>query len=277
MSQVLTRLSSRENRAWRGVLSVGAMTGLAMGSWAFGNQDPAPEGLRGILPNTVPSRLSSDVLDELGTNWAKWSENTTAAVEKFFQLEGDIAAQKAALDELKARLAIIDKSLADPSYRTIFGPLSTLKGSLSRTIEFSDAILESLALDPVKVRLETITFKKAESVKALEALQAALDKIPGGKAWLPFVRGEELAKAMAGSDEAATTVAAKATIERLDGVAKIENDAQKAFLSRPEFVALKSALEGYVAAINAPVDEASKEKNSYCDCTTCSSSQECRG
>lgn len=260
MSQVLTRLSSRENRAWRGVLSVGAMTGLAMGSWAFGNQDPAPEGLRGILPNTVPSRLSSDVLDELGTNWAKWSENTTAAVEKFFQLEGDIAAQKAALDELKARLAIIDKSLADPSYRTIFGPLSTLKGSLSRTIEFSDAILESLALDPVKVRLETITFKKAESVKALEALQAALDKIPGGKAWLPFVRGEELAKAMAGSDEAATTVAAKATIERLDGVAKIENDAQKAFLSRPEFVALKSALEGYVAAINAPVDEASKEK-----------------
>ncbi len=260
MSQVLTRLSRRENRAWRGVLSVGAMTGLAMGSWAFGNQDPAPEGLRGILPNTVPTRLSSDVLDELGTNWAKWSENTTAAVEKFFQLEGDIAAQKAALDELKARLAIVDKSLADPRYRTIFGPLSTLKGSLSRTIEFSDAILESLTLDPVKVRLETIASRKAESVKALETLQAALDKIPGGKAWLPFVRGEELAKAMAGSDEAAATAAAKATIERLDGVAKIENEAQKAFLSRPEFVALKSALEGYVAAINAPVDEASKEK-----------------
>jgi hypothetical protein len=236
------------------------MTGLAMGSWAFGNQDPAPEGLRGILPATVPTRLGSDVLAELGPNWTAWSEATTTAVDKFFLLEGDVAAQKAALDGLKARLAIVDKSLADARYRSIYAPLSTLRGSLTRTIEFADAILVSLALDPVKVREETIAAKKTESVKAFDALKASLAKVPGGTAWLPFIRGEELGKSLSGDDQGAATAAAKASIDRLASVAKIENEAQKAFLSRPEFKALQTSLEGYVAAVGAPVDDNAKEK-----------------
>lgn len=260
MSQFMHQISRRPNRVWKGVFSTGALAGLAMGSWAFGNQDATPEGLRGILPASVPTRLGSDVLTELGPNWESWSENTTAIVDKFFALEGDIAAQKAALDGLKARLEIVDKSLADARYSSIFGPLGTLRGELSRTIEFSNLVFETLAIDPVKAREQSIATHQQAAIKSYDSLKQSLARIPGGEAWLPFIKGSELGSALSGNNTDAAVAAAKVTIERLTGTEKIQNESQKAFLSRPEFGALKTALESFVSSAAAPTDPVDKEK-----------------
>lgn len=85
--------------------------------------------------------------------------------------------------------------------------------------------------------------------EALGALEADLSSIPGGSAWLPYLKADELKAAWGAPDGEAALAAAKVTKAKLAKRSELKDESQKAFLGRPAFLKLETAVDGYLAAV----------------------------
>lgn len=241
----------RKQRRWLQRIAVaGVLTGLGMGTWAFEDATPS-EGLKGILPAEVPAQFSAEGFSALGPSWEGWSQGTVEAIASFYKLEGDAAAQAAALKKVQAKLGVLNKAIADDKYAMIHESLISLRGPLARRVAVAEAALATLQADPAAARKAAVAGTAKTVEAAVGSLQTSLDTIPGGKAWFPFIKADVLLSAWGNSVEDAATVAAlEATKSRLASRATLTDAAQKEFLSRPEFKALEQAIDAHLAALS---------------------------
>ncbi|HET6425880.1 MAG TPA: hypothetical protein VFG20_19475 [Planctomycetaceae bacterium] len=239
----------RRQRRWLQRLALAGMIGgVAAGAWAF-EQANGKVGLQGVFPSEPPAALGAEAFAPLDGNWANWSTEVAAQVADFYKLEGDVAAQRAKIAGLKKRLGTIEKALGDSRYAPIATTLSSLHGPLSRRIALAEAMLDTLEMNPEAVRGERLKTKAAAVTSALSALERDLNGLPGGNAWLPYVKAADLKQALAaGGNGEAAVAAANATKAKLARRESLTDKSQQQFLSRSAFLTLETAVDGYLAA-----------------------------
>ena len=224
--------------------SLGLTLVLSSASRGLAEDDqPAAEGLRGILPAEVPLGLLEDDFLSLGESWEKWSIGVAAEVAKLYEDEElDVAAQKATLTLLRKKLGTMEKALADRRYRSIFHPLSSMHSRLNRRVTMAEAILETFDQNPDAERASQVDVARQDVVEALDDLDSWLtNDIRNGRPWLKYVKADEI-RALVDGDmpmDVVNTVQIKlASVTTL-------NDAQRNFLQRARFVRLRESLDTY--------------------------------
>lgn len=244
--RALRRAGTMRRACVGGMMSVVAATA----AWAY--QDAESAGLKGILGNTVPNGLDSDEnWAVLGPNWASWSEETRTALDDLYAEDPDPAVQLAALEKLKIKLGTIEKALGDSKYRMIASHLSSFQGRLSRRIRLSEALLATMDADPAAGRDARVAQAYGRLSSAVESLQSRLSRKPGGSAWLPYVRAEQIGAAAAANDATPETVELLTKVQqKIDGRDSLADAAQKEFLGQAEFTELSAAIGDVLAAAN---------------------------
>jgi hypothetical protein len=219
----------------------------ATAGWAF--EEEGPVGLAGILPDEVPAGLADDDWAVLDGNWAEWSTGTSAAVADLYTGEmADVAAQRAAIAKLRIKLGTMEKSLADPAYAIIHDKLADLHGRLLRRVELAEAVLNTLEADLAGAKAARTAAAWQAVSGALEAVKSDIASIPGGNAWLPYIRAEQLAAAAAANDTSEEAVKLLTAVKgKIDGRASLSAE-QAGFLGRESFLGLAAAIDGVVTA-----------------------------
>jgi hypothetical protein len=211
-----------------------------------------PQGLRGILPDFVPLGLLEDDFLTLGDSWKSWSQSAASDVAALYEQEDlDVAGQRAALQKLNSRIRTMEKALGDKAYTSIFGPLASVNGRLSRRVQVATAVLDTLEMNPVSAHKAKVDAAGVEVAESVESLGKYLSKIKNGDAWLKYIRAEELRSAVKSTDSSEVV---SAVFTRLADSDKLENEAQRNFVQRPQFLSVKQTLGQYLelASANSP-------------------------
>jgi hypothetical protein len=221
--------------------------------------EAAAVGLTEILPLEAPPGLEYEDFSILNENWTKWSEQTAEIVGEFYAAENqDVAKQRDSLAAIRDRLRTMENSLADKRFRSLWDPLTTIHGRLVRRIDLAEAMLDTLELTHEKVRQSRLEAAASGVTAALAALDKRLQAIPGGPAWLPVVKADELSKLMQAPANAEAALPVLTQVhEKLTNTDSLV-EAQKKFLSRPEFQALAASIAEYVKRTeeeHPPLDE----------------------
>ena len=247
------RKRSRRQRRWSNRFALGGLlVALTAGAWAFDAQAPA-SGLKGILPEAPPSELAIEAFEPLGKNWTDWSQGTADAIADFYKLEGDAAAQREQLAVLKSKLGVMDRALKGSQYASIHDTLVSLHSPLARRVAVAEAILDTLETDPQTGRRAALKARATAVSSALSALEADVRGIPGGTAWLTYLKANELKAALGKSaDDEATLAALNTSKTKLAKRETLTDESQKQFLSREAFLDLEAAIDAQIAAIEAP-------------------------
>lgn len=245
----------RRRRRWIKRLSVTSLlASLAAGAWAL--DDGPATGLKGLLPAEAPAELSADAFSPLGENWAQWSTSAADAIANLYKAEGDVAAQRAALDQVKSKLGVLDRALGDRQYAMIAEPLGGLRGALARRVALAEAVLDTLEGDVAAERSAELKMRSDAVRSALASLRSDLASIQGGSAWLPYIKADALESALKTSGEGDAAVSALKTTQ--DQIAKrdsLTDETQKSFLNRPSFTRLHHAIDDLLAVSAQPAKE----------------------
>ena len=224
-----------------------------------GDAEQPPQGLRGILPEFVPIGLLEDDFLTLGDSWSSWSADSAAEVASLYEQEDlDVAGQRAALAILNKRIRTMEKALGNKAYAPIHKQLATINGRLSRRVAVATAVLDTLEMSPVAARKARVDAAGAEVAQSVESLGKYLSKIKNGDAWLKYIQAEELRSAV---EAAASSEVVSAVFTRLDDAGKMENEAQRRFVQRPQFLSVKQTLGEYIelASAKSPVKKDQSE------------------
>src|SRR5579872_2922042 len=112
--------------------------------WLSAADDSPGTGLRGVLPQTIPSDLTA-AIESLPDNWKPWGAAVSADLATLYEKEGvDSAEQRKAIGALRRRMASINTYVGDPRYRSLLNPLVTLWGGLKRRLDTAEAALDTL-------------------------------------------------------------------------------------------------------------------------------------
>jgi hypothetical protein len=244
---------SARGLAWR---LGGALTCAAIVTGALAQGDaPAPStdnvGLKGLLPASAPDGLQ-DTLSTLPDSWKTWSEAVSADLTKFYsETAADVAGQQAALDGLKARVATIEKALADAAYAPIKGQLVSLKNGLIRRIEVVEAAMATLSADPATGTASAVDSARQDITAAIDTAEGFLDALKGGDGWKNYLQLGIVRSALADEKDAGKLLEA---LEAVNGKAqtalKSEDAAVKEFVAHPELSGYIAKLGSLVAALN---------------------------
>jgi hypothetical protein len=209
------------------------------GAWALEGPSGGKSGLRGILPKEVPADLGADSFSGLNGAWEKWGKSLAESVGKLYTDDKlDAAGQRALLNELKGKLKTMDRALADPRYASLDDAIASVRGRLARRVDVALAMLDTLELNPEQVKTEKIKREKKHALRHLDQLGTYLGTIPGGNAWLGYVKATELRTAL--SDSGTNDQLIATVDEKLNSTSATA--AQREFLSRPAFRHLAHAL-----------------------------------
>ncbi len=237
----------------RGLAALGVVACVMTVTWAVEEAaKPANPGLSGILSPTPPAALSAEEFAKLDGNWAEWSAGAAASVADFYaKLEGsDAKAQRASLDVLKRKLDVMQRAINDPKYASLHDPLMALHNRLSRRVEFAEATLDTLEMDPMTARSANLKKSSQAVTSAVGALESHLSDVRGGKPWLSYVKAEALRAALAkGADSEAAVTAAKQGKEKIAGRDSLAAEDQKQFLGHPAFLAYETAVDQYLEVV----------------------------
>ena len=237
----------------RGLAALGVVACVVTGTWAVEEAAKlANPGLSGIVSPTLPTALSAEEFAKLDGNWAEWSAGAAASVAEFYaKLEGsDAKAQRAALDVLKRKLDVMQRAINDPKYASLHDPLIALHNRLSRRVEFAEATLDTLEMDPMTARTANLKKSSQAVTSAVGALENYLSGISQGAPWLSYVKADALRTALVkGADNEAATTAAKQGKDKIASRASLTVEDQKQFLGRPAFLAYETAVDQYLEAV----------------------------
>jgi hypothetical protein len=216
-------------------------------------------GLTEILPVEAPTGLEYEDFSILDGNWETWSEETAEIVGQFYAAEDqDVAKQRASIASIRKRLRTMQSSLADPRFRSLWDPLTTIHGHLVRRIDLAEAMLDTLELTPEKVRRSRLEAAGAGVTQVLGSLERQLQSIPNGTAWLPVVKADEISQLMKNPVDAEAALPVLGTVHTKLTDTESLGDAQKKFLTGPEFTALAASIAEYVKRTqeeHPPLDE----------------------
>lgn len=243
----------RRSNLARGAAVLGVLAGVATGTWAVEETAKlASIGLRGIFPNAAPPELSAEEFARLDGNWAEWSKGAAEAVSQFYaKLESaDAAGQREALGVLKSKLDVMQRAIDDPRYKSLLAPLTLLRSRLSQRVDFAEGALDTLELDPQKVRGAKLAENGKSVTASINELTSYLSGIPNGQLWIPYVKADAVQKGLtADSASEATITTVREAKDRIAGRAGLSDATQKEFLSRAAFVNYEKALDDYLTAV----------------------------
>jgi hypothetical protein len=206
-------------------------------------------GLRGILKNEVPTGLTGESFSDLTGNWAAWGKDVSGLVAKLYTDDKlDAAGQHDLLKQIEKKIHTIDKALVDPRYASLYGPLTALRGRLARRVDVDRAILKTLELKPEEAKASRVKAARAEALDAFSALEADLNQVPNGSAWLPYLHANELRSALTTGQS--NGVVAKVE-QKLAAASSLKDPEQRKFLARPAFRQLSAALTKFEHASQA--------------------------
>jgi hypothetical protein len=225
---------------FRRVAASALIVGLAVSAAAALDAPADKSGLEGILKNEVPGGLGTDSFSDLTGNWASWGKGVADLVNKLYTDQKlDAAGQRKILNTLEKKVKTMDRALADPRFASLYDPIASLRGRLARRVDVDLAILNTLEMKPEQVKAEKIKAAAASALDALSALEADLDKVPNGAAWLPYIHATELRQALSSNKVGSAVATAQS---KLDSGSSLKNPEQRQFLARPAFRKLSSAL-----------------------------------
>ena len=199
----------RRSNLARGDAVLGVLAGVATGTWAVEETAKlASIGLRGIFPNTAPPELSAEEFARLDGNWAEWSKQTAEIVSQFYaKLEtADAAGQREALGVLKSKLDVMQRAIDDPRYKSLLAPLVLMRSRLSQRVDFAEGALDTLELDPQKVRGIKLTENGKLGTTTINELKGYLTGIPNGLLWIPYVKADALQKGLTADPASEATI-----------------------------------------------------------------------
>lgn len=224
---------------------------------------PAPAGWQGIMPTQAPSNLRVEELEKitaaLPQSWREWGQQTSDLILDFYEKEyATVEEQRAALEAMQRRLSVMESVLSDSSgkYRAhpeIRAQVSALYGRLAPRVALTEAILNTLTVDPQQALEQRMGPAQARLDAALNGLRADLmsSKITGGGVWLPWVRFDDLKSVATGDPTTPEAVDVIAAVKNKLSARETYEPAVKDFVSRPAFLQLEEALDGVLAALNA--------------------------
>jgi len=197
------------------------------------------QGLKGIWPKEVPADLSADSFSVLTGAWEKWGKDLAGLVAKLYTDDKlDAAGQRELLTQLEDKIKTMDKALADPKFASLGDAIASVRERLARRVDVARAMLDTLELNPEEVKAAAIQREKKHSLRHLDQLVEYLGTVPGGNAWLGYVKANDLRTALNASGAPGSVVA---TIdEKLNS--PVANPQQREFLARPAFRHLAHAL-----------------------------------
>jgi hypothetical protein len=197
------------------------------------------QGLKGIWPKEVPADLSADSFSVLTGAWEKWGKDLAGLVTKLYTDDKlDAAGQRELLTQLEGKIKTMDKALADPKFASLGDAIASVRERLARRVDVALAMLDTLELNPEEVKAAAIQRERKHSLRHLDQLVEYLGTVPGGNAWLGYVKANDLRTALNSSGAPGSIVA---TIdEKLNS--SVANSQQKEFLARPAFRHLAHAL-----------------------------------
>lgn len=220
--------------------------------WAVGQEDggkkdydPKP-GLMGILPAFSPVDLTEDqFVSALSDSWESWAVATADAIATLYESE-TAEEQKKILKQLESRISVMDAALADSRYAPIHDTLADLRGRLNRRVEMSNAIINTLELDPEKVRKEQLAKLSKQAIEDLEAMERYLGRIRNGAPWIDYLETKTAIKALESEKPNNEEIASMTTtLSRLGGY-DAADEAQRKFLGRKQFVSARTSLGEFV-------------------------------
>lgn len=211
--------------------------------------DQSAQGLRGILPEFVPIGLLEDDFLTLGESWASWSTDAAAEAAALYEQEAlDLEGQRAALATLDKRIRTMEKALGDKAYAPIHEQIATIHGRLSRRVSVASAVLDTLELNPETAHKARVDAAGAEVAQSVDSLGKYLSKIKNGDAWLKYIQAESLRSAV---ETAKPSEVVSAVFTRLADADKMENEAQRKFVQRPQFLNVKQTLGEFIELASA--------------------------
>ncbi len=208
-------------------------------------------GLSGIFPATPPADLSEEEFAKLDGNWAEWSKGAAATVADFYsKVEGsDATAQRRALGALKVKQDVLRRALNDSSYRSLYGPLTSLNNSLKLRIDFAEAVLDTLEIDGGRIAEGKTKSRASSLLSSIQSLENQLNSIGNGHLWLPYFKVPELRNALSSEPDGSNAIAAASKSQALlNARDSVLDESQKAFTHRAAFENFSNSLEQYLAA-----------------------------
>ncbi len=251
-------VNGKSNRRWMALCGTSVLalgTTLVSGTWAWDDAKPVqPAGLRGVLPIDVPVTLGEDAFAVLDGNWKEWGEKTAAEVAKLYSEETlGIEAQRQQLDVLKKKLLTMETSLRDARYRSIHEPLGSLYAALNRRVAITEAVLDTLTIDPQKSAREQLEGARQQVANSLKDLETELNTVKNGPAWLDYVRSAEITKLVSDKKGMEAVPVLSAVHQKLSPSDATSPEIRK-FLDGSRLVALRQSLDGFVK-LAAVVDQ----------------------
>lgn len=237
-----------------GMISTAMLAVLALGTWRTQAADEAAPatGLQGILPQQVPDDLTASIA-QLPPSWQPWGELLTGQLNALYAAENSTAAsQRAAIAGLRVKLTTLKNSLADRKYAVVASILADLYGKLSRRVDLATAVLDTVEVGP-EAHAARISEARAQVERSAQAAEQFLNGIPNGKAWLPYLRLQNVSQTVRSGDPSQavpvlTAIHTKLSVPQTDQ--KIRD-----FLAKPAFTELEQSLEAYLhVAKMAPVE-----------------------
>lgn len=232
--------------------------GTTLVALAFEEVKPAqPAGLRGVLPADVPADVNDEAFAVLDGNWTEWGEATAAEVAKLYSDEGlDLAAQRQQLEILKRKLRTMETSLKDARYRSIHESLGSLYSALNRRVTVAEAVLDTLSIDPKEAASELLDGARQEVAKSIKDLEAELNSVKNGPAWLSYVRSDEITKLVSDKKGSEAVPVLTAVHQKLLPSEGTTPELRK-FLDGEKFVSLRQSLDSFVklaAVVDQPIN-----------------------
>ncbi len=231
---------NRRPAAVRRVAASALIVGLAVSTAVAWEGSGEKSGLHGIIKNEVPTGLGTEAFGELSGNWSDWGKGVSALVSKLYTDDKlDAEAQIDLLKQLQHKIEVIDRAVADPRFAALYDPLLSIRGRLARRVDLDLAILKTLELKPEEVKATKVKAAKADALDALSELEADLNKVPNGTAWLPFIHANQLREALTANGSADTIVDVQ---KRIDSGSALKDPQQREFLAKPAFRKLSAEL-----------------------------------
>ena len=251
--QTGTRVFRTGKTAWYALLSLCVISCIASSTWGFDEAKSAKKnnvGLRGLLPAAVPDGLSAEAFGTLDGNWKEWGESVAGLVTKFYEDESlDVAGQRQLIVTLQAKLNTMEKALADQRYRSLFDPLTTLHIRLISRVEVSEAVLDTLELDPKAAKTARLNAANQKLAKSLRQLEAYLKPMKNGDGWLAYVRAEQLSK-LSNNKQPMSSIPMLVSLQsKFKQKSQMTSEVQRKFLAGEHFVAVENAVDAYLAIV----------------------------
>ena len=156
-------------------------------------------GLHGILKNEVPTGLdvgffqrSDRELGDVGKGGLGPRHEALHRSKSWMR-----PASATCLKQLQKKIHTMDKALADPRFRVLVrSDLVAPRPAGPPRRRRRSAILNTLELKPEEVKAERVKAANADALGALSDLEADLNTVPNGSAWLPYIQANELRQAL---------------------------------------------------------------------------------